>query len=883
MILVRDNFLKSNMSFLSFIFGNKDNRALKNAQKLVEVINSLESEFETLNDEELKSKTKEFKEFISKGSSLNSILPQAFAAVREASKRSIGLRHYDCQLLGGIVLNEGKIAEMATGEGKTLVATLPCYLNALTEKSTLVITANESLAKRDALWMSPVYEKLGMSVGYVLSELDQISRKDIYSKDIVYVTNNEIGFDHLRDNMILKEEHQAMRNPYFAVVDEVDSILIDEARTPLIISGVAEDNSSLYRELKKIVPSLEEELIDSETGEIEKKGDYQIDLSSNSIEFSNQGHEKIEKALKEREIIPFTDTLYATENLKHLDMLTSILRANLLFQKNVDYLVSDKKIVLVDTNTGRAMPGRRLSGGVHQALEMKEGLQIQVESQTLASTTFQNFFRSFEVLSGMTGTAKTEAAEFEEIYGLETLAIPTNLPMIRLDGEDKIYLSLEEKYNAIIENIIEVNEKGNPILVGTISVETSELISKKLKDKKIDHRVLNARQNEQEAEIIAQAGRLGSVTIATNMAGRGTDIVLGGLPEDSESKNQVLNIGGLHVIGTERHESRRIDNQLRGRCARQGDPGSTQFFLSLEDPLMQIFAPDRMKNLMKSIGGMQPGEAIEHRMLTNAIERAQRRVEGRNFDIRKRILEFDDVLNEQRNVIYAQRKEILNETNISELVRSMRVDVMSNQFQKYLPEYEIESNWKIEDFEQILEKEYDLKIDVKTILNNQELDLEKTNVELISILEKKYEEKANEHKDIFSEIEKQIVLQVIDQSWKNHINSLEQLRQNIGFRSYAGKDPRLEYKRESFEMFQVLLEDIKFESIRYLSMVTVSSNANTLSEPESKKLVSKHADAPSLFDSKNIEVPEIREKSKVEEGNRKLRRMQAKANRKKRR
>ena len=658
------------MSFLSFIFGNKDNRALKNAQKLVEVINSLESEFESLSDAELKSKTKEFKEFISKGNSLNSILPQAFAAVREASKRSIGLRHYDCQLLGGIVLNEGKIAEMATGEGKTLVATLPCYLNALTEKSTLVITANEYLAKRDALWMSPVYEKLGMSVGYVLSELDQISRKDTYSKDVVYVTNNEIGFDHLRDNMILKEEHQAMRNPYFAVVDEVDSILIDEARTPLIISGVAEDNSSLYRELKKIVPSLEEELIDSETGEIEKKGDYQIDLSSNSIEFSNQGHEKIEKALKEREIISFTDTLYATENLKHLDMLTSILRANLLFQKNVDYLVSDKKIVLVDTNTGRAMPGRRLSGGVHQALEMKEGLQIQVESQTLASTTFQNFFRSFEVLSGMTGTAKTEAAEFEEIYGLETLAIPTNLPMIRLDGEDKIYLSLEEKYNAIIDNIIEVNKKGNPILVGTISVETSELISKKLKDKKIDHRVLNARQNEQEAEIIAQAGRLGSVTIATNMAGRGTDIVLGGLPDDSESKKEVLNIGGLHVIGTERHESRRIDNQLRGRCARQGDPGSTQFFLSLEDPLMQIFAPDRMKNLMKSIGGMKPGEAIEHRMLTSAIERAQRRVEGRNFDIRKRILEFDDVLNEQRNVIYAQRKEILNETNISELVRT---------------------------------------------------------------------------------------------------------------------------------------------------------------------------------------------------------------------
>jgi len=870
------------MSFLSFVFGDKDKKALKNAEKIVATINGLEKEFEVLSDEELKSKTNLFKTSLSEGDSLESILPEAFAAVREASKRSIGLRHYDCQLLGGIILNDGKIAEMATGEGKTLVATLPCYLNALTEKSTLVITANEYLAKRDALWMRPIYEKLNMTVGYVLSDLDQISRKDAYSNDVVYVTNNEIGFDFLRDNMILKKEHQAMRDPYFAVVDEVDSILIDEARTPLIISGVAEDNSSLYKELRKIIPSLKEEILDPETGEVEKKGDYLIDLASNSIEFSNQGHEKIEKNLKESGIIATTDTLYATENLKHLDMLTSILRANLLFQKNIDYLVNDKKIVLIDTNTGRAMPGRRLSGGVHQALEMKEGLQIQVESQTLASTTFQNFFRSFEVLSGMTGTAKTEAAEFEEIYGLETVAIPTNLPMIRVDGEDKIFLTLEEKYNAIVENIIEVNKKGNPILVGTISVETSELISQKLKEKKIDHRVLNARQNEQEADIIAQAGRSGSVTIATNMAGRGTDIVLGGLPENLKNKNQVLNIGGLHVIGTERHESRRIDNQLRGRCARQGDPGSTQFFLSLEDPLMQIFAPDRMKNLMKSIGGMQPGEAIEHRMLTNAIERAQRRVEGRNFDIRKRILEFDDVLNEQRKVIYEQRKEILQEDNISELVRTMREDVMSNLFQKFIPEYEIESNWKIKDFEEVLENEYDLKIAVKDILDNKELDLEKSNEEIIIALQKKYDEKSDLHKDIFSEVEKQIVLQVIDQSWKNHINSLEQLRQNIGFRSYAGKDPRLEYKRESFEMFQGLLENIKFESIRYLSKITISSNENNLSQPESKKMVSQRPDTPSLFDTKELESPKVVEKPSPSEGNRKLRRMQAKANRKKR-
>ena len=870
------------MSFLSFVFGNKDKKALKSAEKIVAIINNLEREFEVLSDEELKSKTNIFKTSLSEGNSLKNILPEAFAAVREASKRSIGLRHYDCQLLGGIILNEGKIAEMATGEGKTLVATLPCYLNALTEKSTLVITANEYLAKRDALWMSPIYEKLNMTVGYVTSDLDQISRKDAYSNDVVYVTNNEIGFDYLRDNMILKKEHQVMRDPYFAVVDEVDSILIDEARTPLIISGVAEDNSSLYKELRKIIPSLEEEILDPETGEIQKKGDYQIDLTSNSIEFSNQGHEKIEKNLKKNGIIADTDTLYATENLKHLDMLTSILRANLLFQKNIDYLVENKKIVLIDTNTGRAMPGRRLSGGVHQALEMKEGLQIQVESQTLASTTFQNFFRSFEVLSGMTGTAKTEAAEFEEIYGLETLGVPTNLPMIRVDREDKIFLTLEEKYNAIVENIIEVNKQGSPILVGTISVETSELISKRLEEKKIEHRVLNARQNEQEADIIAQAGRPGSVTIATNMAGRGTDIVLGGLPEDLENKNQVLGAGGLHVIGTERHESRRIDNQLRGRCARQGDPGSTQFFLSLEDPLMQIFAPDRMKNLMKSIGGMQPGEAIEHRMLTNAIERAQRRVEGRNFDIRKRILEFDDVLNEQRKVIYEQRREILHEDDIFELVRTMRADVLSNQFQKFIPEYEIESNWKIKDFEEVLENEYDLKIDVKKILDKKELDLEKSNEEIIIALQKNYDEKSDLHKDIFSEVEKQIVLQVIDQSWKNHINALEQLRQNIGFRSYAGKDPRLEYKRESFEMFQELLENIKFESIRYLSKITISSDENSLSQPESKKIITQRPDAPSLFDKKESESQKVIEKPRISEGNRKLRRMQAKANRKKR-
>ncbi|MDA9608698.1 preprotein translocase subunit SecA [SAR86 cluster bacterium] len=872
------------MAFLNFIFGKKDKKALKDANKLLISVNNLEDSFESLSDSELKNRTAEFKSRFKKGEDLISLLPEAFAAVRESSKRTIKLRHYDCQILGGVILNEGKIAEMATGEGKTLVATLPCYLRSLTEKSSLVITANEYLAERDAKWMQPIYELLGLTVGFVISSLDPVSRKEAYSKDVVYVTNNEIGFDYLRDNMVLRKEDRTMRDPYFAVVDEVDSILIDEARTPLIISGVAEDNSKLYRKLKSVAPKLSEEILDPETGDVEQPGDFQIDLASRSIDLTNSGHEKVENAFRAEGLISVDDTLYATENLKLLDMLLSILRANLLFQKNTDYLVNERKIVLIDTNTGRAMPGRRLSGGVHQALEMKEGLDIQVESQTLASTTFQNFFRMFEVLAGMTGTAKTEAEEFEEIYALDTVSIPTNLPMIRDDGEDKIFLSVEEKYDAVVGNIEDFHSKGNPILVGTISVETSELISNKLNEKGIDHRVLNAKQNEQEAEIIAQAGRAGSVTIATNMAGRGTDIVLGGLPESKENKEKVLSLGGLHVIGTERHESRRIDNQLRGRCARQGDPGSTQFFVSLEDPLMQIFAPDRMKNLMKSIGGMQPGEAIEHRMLTNALERAQRRVEGRNFDVRKRILEFDDVLNEQRQVIYEQRKEILYDENISDLVRTMRADVLSKQFDKYIPEYEIEANWQVEELRNIFRNDYDLKIDIKNILEKFELDLPDSISEIIQSAEAAYKEKIGNDIEVYKEVEKQIVLQVIDQSWKNHINSLEHLRQNIGFRSYAGKDPRLEYKRESFEMFQELLESIKEDSIRYLCKVRVTADEGAqISNPSAQKIVTNHADAPSAFEiNEKKEVPKNKLDDEGLEGNRKLRRMQAKANRKKR-
>ena len=784
------------MSILSFLFGNKDKRVLRKLGSVVNSINDLEQNFDSFTDEELKNTTSKLKERLSEGSSLEELMPEAFAAVRESSKRFLGLRHYDCQLIGGAILNEGMIAEMATGEGKTLVATLPCYLNALSGKSVIVVTANEYLAKRDANWMAPIFEGLGMNVGYVTPELNPLEKKENYAKDVVYATNNELGFDYLRDNMVLREEDRLQRDPYFVVVDEVDSILIDEARTPLIISGVAEDNGPLYRKLKPVVKSLTEEEFDFEKEEVEKAGDFTIDLQSRSIEITETGHEKIENYLKQNNLLEDSVSLYASENLKLLNMVQALIRAETLFEKNTDYIVQNGKVILIDTNSGRAMPGRRLSDGVHQALELKENLDIQVESQTLASTTFQNFFRMFEKLSGMTGTAKTEAREFDEIYSLEAISIPTNLPMVREDKNDKIYLTEDEKNDAIIDEIKTYHEKGNPILVGTISVENSEVLSKKLDSLSIPHRVLNAKQNQQEAEIISQAGKEKAVTIATNMAGRGTDIVLGGFPESETARKEIVELGGLHVIGTERHESRRIDNQLRGRSGRQGDPGSSQFFLSLDDGLLKIFAPDRMKALMQSFGGMKKGESIEHKMLTNSIERAQRRVEGRNFDIRKRILEFDDVLNEQRQVIYKQRKEILEDKDLDDLISNMRADVLSSTFELHIPEYEIETNWKVDELTNILESEFNLQFNLKAELENAESNTQEVLDKLLDFADEIYLEKRNKFPNVYSQLENQIILQVIDQSWKNHINQLDSLRQNIGFRSYAGKDPRLEYKRE---------------------------------------------------------------------------------------
>lgn len=867
-----------------FLFGSKHKRVINRISKTVDQINSLESSFEQLNADDLLAKSNELKDQVRSGEALEKILPQAFALVRESSKRNLGLRHYDCQLVGGVILNEGKIAEMATGEGKTLVATLPCYLNALTGKGVYVITVNEYLAERDANWMRPLFEGLGLTVSHVVPNQSFEEKKNAYQADVVYITNNEAGFDYLRDNMAMDKAHKMQKDLFFAVVDEVDSILIDEARTPLVISGVAEDNSEIYKKIGQIIPRLKQEEFDLETGDVFTEGDFQIDEKVRSAELTEKGHENVERLLVHNGLLKEDDSLYASENLKLLNMVQSSLRAFNLFEKNTDYLVQNGQVVLIDTNTGRALPGRRLSDGVHQALELKENVNIQVESQTLASTTFQNFFRLFDKLSGMTGTAETEAQEFEEIYSLETIVIPTNLPMIRDDKDDKIYLTLEEKYDALVEEIETINSTGAPILVGTISVETSELISSKLKQRKIEHNVLNAKQHEREAEIISQAGAQNAVTIATNMAGRGTDIVLGGNEKDASFREKVLSLGGLHVIGTERHESRRVDNQLRGRSGRQGDPGSSQFFLSLEDSLMKIFAPERVKNLMQSIGGMKKGESIEHRMLTGAIERAQRRVEGRNFDLRKRILEFDDVLNEQRQVIYSQREEILQEDDLTELIDSMRFNEISDLVYSFLPPSSVESQWQTDKLKNSLSSDFAFEFDPVQFLDDEKNNQDNLIDEIVSQLKNKYLEKRIEYSEVLPGLEKQIVLQVIDISWKNHINALEYLRQNIGFRSYAGKDPRLEYKREAFEMFEGLLTNINAEAIKFLSKIQINKEEQPTQESSViKNTISHKEEIQSAFDSPQEQVNKNKSEPNEElSGNRRMRRLQAKAKRKKR-
>ena len=823
------------ISTVKKIFGTRNDRELKRMRKVVARINALEEAMQALDDSALRAKTDEFRSRLSEGEKLDQLLLEAFAVVREAGVRTLGMRHFDVQLIGGMTLHDGKIAEMRTGEGKTLVATLPAYLNALPDHSVHLVTVNDYLAGRDAAWMGPLYEFLGLTVGVVRSGQSAEEKKAAYGCDVVYGTNNEFGFDYLRDNMAFSMADKSQGKLAFAIVDEVDSILIDEARTPLIISGAVEDSSELYNAINRLIPKLTPEAE-------EQEGDFTVDEKQRSIELTESGHEKVEGMLIEAGLLQEDDSLYAATNLGLLHHVHSGLRAHVLFQRDVEYIVQEGQVVLIDEHTGRTMPGRRLSEGLHQAIEAKEGVKIQSESQTLASTTFQNFFRIYDKLAGMTGTADTEAFEFRQIYGLDCVVIPTNVPMRRDDLNDLVYLTREEKFEAIIEDVRACIDTGAPVLVGTASVETSEELSQAFKKHKIDHKVLNAKYHEQEAEIIAQAGRPGVVTIATNMAGRGTDIVLGGnleaelasqgetldeatrerLTADWQARHDaIIEAGGLHILGTERHESRRIDNQLRGRSGRQGDPGVSRFYLSLEDNLMRIFASDRVKSFMQALG-MERGEAIEHRMVTNAIEKAQRKVEGRNFDIRKQLLEYDDVANDQRQIIYRQRDELLSDDEIGETITAIREDVVNDAIDGFIPPMSVEEQWDILGLEKQLEAEFGLNLPVAQWLDEDDtLHEEPLRQRIVDAVQAAYDEKAEGIGPGMRQLEKQIMLQVLDTLWKEHLQVMDQLRQGIHLRAYANKNPKQEYKRESFALFEGLLQRLKYEVVRFLSNVQV--------------------------------------------------------------
>ena len=826
---------------LKKLFGSKNEREVKRMLKTVQAVNAFEEQMLALSDEQLRAKTDEFKARLAKGETLDQLLPEAFAVAREAGKRVMGMRHFDVQLIGGMTLHEGKIAEMRTGEGKTLVATLAVYLNALEGKGVHVVTVNDYLARRDANWMRPLYEFLGMSVGIVTPFMPPEEKREAYAADITYGTNNEFGFDYLRDNMAFSLEDKFQRELNFAVIDEVDSILIDEARTPLIISGQAEDSSRLYTEINKLIPRLKLH-VEEEEGVVTQEGHYKLDEKARQVELNEAGHQFVEEMLTEVGLLAEGESLYSAHNLGLLTHVYSGLRAHKLFNRNVEYIVQNNQVLLIDEHTGRTMPGRRLSEGLHQAIEAKEGLPIQAESQTLASTTFQNYFRLYNKLSGMTGTADTEAFEFHQIYGLAVIVIPTNRVMARKDFNDLVYLTQEEKYAAIITDIKECMALGRPILVGTATIESSEYVSKLLEKEGIEHKVLNAKFHEKEAEIIAQAGRPGALTIATNMAGRGTDILLGGnwevevaalenpSPEQiaqikadwQKRHQQVIEAGGLHVIASERHESRRIDNQLRGRSGRQGDPGSSRFYLSLEDSLMRIFASDRVKNFMKALG-MQPGEAIEHRMVSNAIEKAQRKVEGRNFDMRKQLLEFDDVANEQRKVIYHMRNNLLSASDIGETIADFRREVVDNTINEYIAPQSLPEQWDIAGLEEALYTSFNLRLPIQQWLDDDHKLYEETlRARILEELVNAYNEKENEASaEALRTFEKQILLRVLDDLWKDHLSTMDHLRHGIHLRGYAQKNPKQEYKRESFTLFQELLESIKRDTIRVLSHVQV--------------------------------------------------------------
>ena len=890
------------MGLLDKIFGSKNQKILKKVQPLVNAINSLEEEYSLLDDTELKSKRNDFINRYKNGESLDALLPEAFATVREVSKRQLGLRHYDCQLIGGIALHNCQIAEMATGEGKTLVATLPSYLNSITERKVVLVTVNDYLARRDAEWMGPIYESLDMSVSFIIPGQQLEERKTAYDADVIYATNNELGFDFLRNNMVVSANDRMMNDYYFAIIDEVDSILIDEARTPLVISGPAENTAQIYQKISKFIPKLEEQIVETEEAELENRekvdsGHFILDEKSKQVELTDFGHDFIEKLLKDENLLEEDQSLYSSGNLRLLHYIQSSLRAHFLFHIDVDYMVQDKQVVLIDENTGRAMPGRRLADGLHQAIEQKENVPIQMESQTLASCTFQNYFRQYEKLSGMTGTASTEAEEFSEIYGLNVLEVPTNEPMVRDDKNDLVYLTQNEKYKAVIEEIKEFKTKGNPILVGTASLESSEFLSSLLKKENIDHQVLNAKNHAREAEIISQAGKPGVITIATNMAGRGTDIVLGGNweaeyeklnTEDPAKKEElqakwkglnenVLNSGGLHVIGTERNESRRMDNQLRGRSGRQGDPGSSRFYISLEDNLMRIFASDQMKNMMQRVG-LEDGEAIEHRMLSGAIERAQKRVEGRNFDIRKMLLEYDDMANEQRQIIYSQRNNILEADVITELLDSMRETVISDELDA-VSQGDLEPHeWNLDILESSLSNIFGLQISVKEWLaSSKSITREEIEEKILASANDSYSEKSRNIGPVMRDFEKQILLQIIDNAWKDHLAEVDALRQGIGLRSYASKNPKLEFRRESFELFESLLDKIRIEGIRFLSRVEIElEDSGDLNLPKQNEKQSLNHQSPESA----LAPSQVKEQPSSEQGNRRLRRAEAKMARK---
>jgi len=830
------------------VFGSRNERLVKQLTQKVQAINALEPAMQALSDEALRAKTAEFKQRYQDGESLDKLLPEAFAVVREGGRRALEMRHFDVQLIGGMVLHSGKIAEMRTGEGKTLVATLPAYLNALTGQGVHVVTVNDYLAKRDAEWMSRLYNFLGLTVGINLSQMPHDEKQKAYAADITYGTNNEFGFDYLRDNMVHTAAERVQRKLSYALVDEVDSILIDEARTPLIISGQADDSVDLYTQINVLAAQLIRQT------EEEGEGDYWVDEKSHQVVMSEQGHEHAEALLAEAGLLAEGTSLYDAGSISLVHHLYAALRAHSLYHRDQHYVVRDGEIIIVDEFTGRMMAGRRWSDGLHQAVEAKEGVTIQKENQTLASITFQNYFRMYSKLSGMTGTADTEAYEFNQIYGLETIVIPTHRPMQRMDQMDKVYRTANEKYQAVIEDIQECQKRGQPVLVGTTSIENSELIANVLTKAKLEHQVLNAKQHEREAHIIAQAGRPGMITIATNMAGRGTDIVLGGNPEpeiikirqdeklsDAEKETKiaaakaewqkqhdiVIAAGGLHIIGTERHESRRVDNQLRGRSGRQGDPGSSRFYLSLEDQLLRIFASDRVSAIMERLK-MPEGEAIEHPWVTRAIENAQRKVEGRNFDIRKQLLEYDDVANDQRRVIYQQRNELLEAVDIKDTIEAMRIDVLTDTIATYVPPESVEEQWDIPGLEKALQADVGLDLPLQKMLeDNPDLHEETLRDHVFEVANEKYAAKEQlASADVMRQFERAVMLQSIDNHWREHLAALDHLRQGIHLRSYAQKNPKQEYKREAFNLFSTLLDTVKREVTQVTMLVQVKTEAD---------------------------------------------------------